>query len=116
MGLVTSYNEKKNNSVLIQNQLKNLKNATPQAGYRGEATPYQASKEYKMPPKVVKTQKVDTAFANAVKAQTNGLVSLEYTSGGLKVRTSTSSDHSNMVTFLRECGVKFFFFKPNSDQ
>jgi hypothetical protein len=45
---------------------------------------------------MAKVINVDTYFVNAVKAQTSGLGSFEYTSGVLKIRPGTKSDHSNV--------------------
>ena len=59
---------------------------------------------------------MDTSFVNAVKVQTSGLVSFEYTSAGLKIRPGTKSNHANVVTFLEDSGVEFFTFNPNPGQ
>ena len=57
--------------------------------------------------------KVETAFINAVRPRTSGLVRFEYTQVGLKTRTSVEANHKAVVTFLRKRGVEFFTFNPN---
>ena len=73
-------------------------------GTRKETTPPAQSKPKRISPIVAKVMKVETAFINAVRAQTSGLVSFEYTQGGLKIRTPVEVDHEAVVTFLRERG------------
>ena len=70
---------------------------------------------HEMPPIVVKIQKIDTTFVNAVKIQANDLVSFEYTSGGLNIRTRTNN-HMKIINFFREYWVEFYFFNPNPGQ
>ena len=83
-------------------------------GTSKEATPSAQPKPKRIPPIVAKVKEVETAFTNALRAQTRGLVNFEYTQGGLKIRTSVEADHTAVVTFLRDRGMKFFTFNPSS--
>ena len=62
-----------------------------------EATPPAQPKPKRIPPNGAKVMKVETAVINAVRAQTSGLVSFEYTQGGLKIRTSVEADHKALL-------------------
>jgi len=84
------------------NMFDGLREDAAKPGTSKEATPPAQPK--RIPPIVAKVMKVETAFINAVRAQTSGLVSFEYTQGGLKIRTSVEADHKAVVTFLRETG------------
>ena len=66
-----------------------------------------------MLPIVVKLQKVTSACLSEIKAQASGLVTFEYNSNGLKVRTVTSADHNSIINFLKNRGVEFYSFNPN---
>ena len=63
---------------------------------------------------MARVKKVETFFIKAVRAQTSGMVSFEYTQGGLKIRTSVKADHKAVVMYLRDRGVEFFTFDPNA--
>ena len=43
-------------------------------------------------------------------------MSFEYTNGRIKIRSGSKSDHTNIVTFLRDGGVKFYTCNPNPEQ
>ena len=81
-----------------------------------EASPPQQSKGKRMPPIVVKLQKVTMACLTEIKAQASGLVTFEYNTNGLKVRTAMTADHTNITSFLKNRGVEFYSFNPNSMQ
>ena len=81
-----------------------LREDAAKAGTSKEATPPAQPKPKRIPPIVAKDMTVETAFIKAVRAKTSGLVSFEYTQGGLKIRTSVEADHKAVVTFLRETG------------
>jgi Arginine methyltransferase-interacting protein, contains RING Zn-finger len=101
--------------ITIANQFQSLCSETSQAGPsrdRAQST----VKARKMPPIVAKVKAIDTTFVNAVKAQTSGLVTFEYTAGGLKIRPESKSDHHNIVVFLKGKGVEYFTFNPNPEQ
>ena len=70
----------------------------------------------KMPPKIFKIKKMNPSFINDMKTQTSGLVTLEYAKGEQKIRLSFQTDHSAVMIFLNNCGMKFFTFNPNPDQ
>ena len=63
-----------------------------------------------------KVNKVDTAFIDAVKAQTSCLVSFENTNGGLKIRPVYKSDHHSIMRFPKESGVEFYTSNLNPEQ
>ena len=86
-----------------------LREDAAKLGTSKEVTPPAQPKPKRIPPIMAKVIKVETA----VRAQTSGLVSFEYTQGGLKIRTSVEADYKAVVTFLRESGVEFFTFNPN---
>ena len=69
-----------------------------------------------MLPIVVKLQKVTSACLTEIKAQASGLVTFEYNSNGLKVRTATNADHNKITNFLKDHGVEFYSFNPNPMQ
>ena len=79
----------------------------PQPGTSKEATLPALLKSNKIPPRVAKFKKVETLFINVVRAQTSGMVSFEYTQGGLKIRTSVEADHKAVLSFLRDRGWNF---------
>jgi len=104
--------------VLTKNSFGLLSREAAQAGCSKDSSPVAAPKVKvrQTPPIMAKVVKVDAAFVNAVKAQTSGLVSFEYTGAGLKIRPGTQSDHTSVVTFLRDSGVEFYTFNPNPEQ
>ena len=63
-----------------------------------------------------KVKKENTTFFNAVKAQTSGLVSFEYTNGGLKIRPVSKSGHNSILTLLKDSGVEFYTLNRNPEQ
>ena len=86
-----------------QNQFKPLCGETSQAGPSRDTT-QPAPKVRKMPTIVAKVKVIDTNFVNAVKAQTSGLVTFEYTRDGFRIRPDTKSDHHNIVVFFKDKG------------
>ena len=69
-----------------------------------------------MPPIVAKVRNIDSNFVNSVKAQTSGLVTFQYTAGGLKIRPLAKSDHHSIAVFLKDNGFEFFTFNPNKEK
>ena len=53
---------------------------------------------------VVKANKVDNTFLNAIKAQTSGLARFEYSNVGPYVRPVSKSDHHIIMRFLKIMG------------
>ena len=103
----------KEKPVETSNIFNHLREDAAKPGTSKEANPPAQPKPKRIPPIVAKVNKVEATFINAVRAQTSGLVSFEYTQGGLKIRTSVEADHKAVVTYLRGRGVEFFTFNPN---
>ena len=78
-----------------------------------EAKPGTRKEPKRIPLIVAKMKKKETAFINAVRTQTGGLVSIEYIHGGLKIRTSVEANDKAVLTFHRDRGENFFTFHPN---
>ena len=69
-----------------------------------------------MTPISAKVKNIYTTFVNAVKVETSGLVTFEYTADSLKIKPVTKSDHYNFVIFLKDKGIEFFTYNSNLEQ
>ena len=96
--------ESKGESTDTSNIFEHLREDAAKLGTSKEATPSVQPKPKRIPHIVTKVKKVKTAFINAVRAQTSGLVSFEYIQGGLKIRTLVEVDHKAIVTILCNWG------------
>ena len=83
---------------------EHLREDEAKPGTRKEATPPSQPKPKRIPLIVAKMKKKETAFINAVRTQTGGLVSIEYIHGGLKIRTSVEANDKAVLTFHRDRG------------
>ena len=52
-------------------------------------------------------------MVNSIKAHSIGLICLEYTMNGLKIRTTNNADHD---AFLKAWGIEFYTHDPNPSQ
>ena len=102
--------------IKLSNPFEPLRKETCQAGLSKQALPPQQPKSKRMPPIVVKLQKVTSACLIVIKGQASDLVTFEYNSNGLKVRTATNADHNNIMNFLKNRGVEFYSLNPNPMQ